>query len=185
MTQPRIEWHAVVYTMTESHMCPISAALKINAKWSSYYWMVDESTMMMDRLPRYCVHSLFTSNWCKTNTIGLANVDTNNGPMNERGTTPGNSWWSYWKRSPKIRSHRIGVFSYINKRTSGYACVLCDVSNIKTKTLTAVKFVPWYRMSCIAWILKLSSTFVNGVYNKWTIAMKKTRTPICAAIDNK
>lgn len=43
---------------------------------------------------------------------------------------------------------------------------------------TCDKFDPWYKMSCMAWILKLSSTFVNGVYNKWTIAIKKTRTPI-------
>ena len=31
---------------------------------------------------------------------------------------------------------------------------------------------PWYKMSWIAWRLKLSSTLVNGQINKWAIAVK-------------
>ena len=34
---------------------------------------------------------------------------------------------------------------------------------------TLLKSVPWYRKSCIAWMLKLSSTFVKGQINKWRV----------------
>lgn len=62
------------------------------------------------------------------------------------------------------------IFIRINRVIFLFNFGLCEI--------TSVMFAPWYRMSCMAWILKLSSTFVNGVYSKWTTAMKNTRTPM-------
>lgn len=121
------------------------------------FWLLLIALLYIESIPMYCVQNLFTSKRFKINTNGLAQKDTNNGPRNERGTTPGYSWWSYCN------------WIYWNLMTEWFK---------ELKIFTCDRFVPWYNMSCIAWILKLSSTFVNGVYNKWTIAIKKTRTPI-------
>lgn len=47
-------------------------------------------------LPMYCAQNLFASKWCSIKINGLASVDIAIGPRKVRGTTPGNSWWSYW-----------------------------------------------------------------------------------------
>lgn len=59
------------------------------------FWLLLIALLKIESIPMYCVQNLFTSKRFKINTNGLAQKDTNNGPRNERGTTPGYSWWSY------------------------------------------------------------------------------------------
>ena len=53
--------------------------------------------------------------------------------------------------------------------------------NESIKDLTLSRSVPWNRISCIAWMLKLSSTFVNGQYPAWnkTTIIKKRFSRRC------
>lgn len=46
-------------------------------------------------LPKYWAQNLFKPKNCKIIKVGEATDETNSGPIKERGTTPGKSWWSY------------------------------------------------------------------------------------------
>lgn len=49
------------------------------------------SILKEDYLPTYCIQNLFIPHKCKNPTTGADNNDITKGPMNVRGTTPGNS----------------------------------------------------------------------------------------------
>ena len=44
--------------------------------------------------------------------------------------------------------------------------------------------VPWYSISCVACMLKLSSTLVKGQMNKWSETANKSKTSHLSAILN-
>lgn len=72
---------------------------------------------------------------------GYDRQETTRGPRKVRGTTPGNSRWSYCKDS------RLPVNAWASDGNGDY-------------DLTCEMLVWWYRISCMACRLKLSSTLV-------------------------
>lgn len=105
--------------------------------------------------------------------------------MQHENDWAGQCWYDQWPKKWSWNNTRkliviILQFGFSGKNRIIYHCWY-SVSGIVLSMcirFTCDRFDPWYKMSCMAWILKLSSTFVNGVYNKWTIAIKKTRAPI-------
>lgn len=65
-------------------MCDLLAVLNKQKKVIEYIYS-----------PTYCIQNLVTPNKCNIPTTEADNAEIATGPTNVRGTTPGNSLWSY------------------------------------------------------------------------------------------